>query len=271
MRDREKTKKRLTDKLDALRKVIDELQEALSEFHKSEEHIQEKIIEYEKLSALGRLTANVAHEIRNPITVIGGLTERLKKGFVYEPEQKEYLELISLEAKRLEEILKDVLIFSDKAFFRREMKDINGVMDEMLTSYGLSDNNALIKTKKFMGDVPQIHIDERQVRAAISNLISNAIDAMPAGGTLTVVTSVESLSGKNYVAVRLMDTGTGISEENLKMIYEPFFTTKREKQETGLGLAISRRIVEGHGGLIKAESVLGEGSSFTMYFPYRER
>ena len=271
MRDRENTKKRLTGKLDDLRRVIDELQEALSEFHKSEERVQEKIIEYEKLSALGRLTANVAHEIRNPITVIGGLTERLKKSFVLEPKQKEYLDLISLEAKRLEEILRDVLIFSDKTFFRRALKNINEVVDELLHGFGLSESNALIKINKLMGDVPQIFIDEKQVRAAVSNLISNAIDSMPAGGALTVVTGVESLSGKNYVAVGVMDTGAGISEENLKMIYEPFFTTKREKQETGLGLAISRRIVEGHGGLIKAESILGKGSTFTMYFPYRER
>jgi two-component system sensor histidine kinase HydH len=199
------------------------------------------------------------------------LTERLRKVFVHEPKQKEYLDLISLEVKKLEEILKDVLVFSNKAFFRRELKDISGIIDEVLNNHKPAIDNASINVNKFPGDVPQIYIDERQVRAAVSNLISNAIDAMPEGGTLTVTVKIESLSGKNYVAVAIIDTGTGISEENLRMLYEPFFTTKRETQETGLGLAITRRIIEGHGGLIKAESALGKGSIFTLYFPYRVR
>ncbi len=271
MRDREKAKKKLTQKLDELRKVFDELEESMSEFHKAEERIQEQIVEYEKLCALGRLTANVAHEIRNPITVIGGLTERLSKYDGYEPKQKEYLDLISLEAKRLEEVLKEVLIFSNKAFFRREMKDVDGIIDEVLNDYEIAFKKASIKIDKSAGVVPHIYIDERQVRAAISDLFSNAIDAMPDGGTLTVFTNMESLSGKNYVTVTVRDTGVGISEENLKMIYEPFFTTKREKRETGLGLAITRKIIEGHGGLIKADSVIGKGSAFTLYFPYRAK
>jgi len=269
LRDREKSKKKLMNKLVELRTMLDELQEAISEFQKSEEQIQEKIIEYEKLSALGRLTANVAHEIRNPITVIGGLTERLKKNISHEPKEKEYLEVILTEAKRLEEILKDVLVFSDKAFFQREMKDINKIVEDSLNIYEIACKNASINLNKNFGDVPQIYIDERQVRAAISNLVSNAIDAMPEKGTLTVTTNVESISGKSYVAVKVTDTGIGISEENLKMIYEPFFTTKSTKQETGLGLPITRKIVEGHGGLIKIDSIVGKGSAFTLFFPYR--
>jgi signal transduction histidine kinase len=271
LRDREKKKKQLVDKLVDLRKMLDELQEAISEFQKAEEQIQEKIIEYEKLSALGRLTANVAHEIRNPITVIGGLTERLKKSISKEAKEKEYLEAISSEAKRLEEILKDVLLFSDKAFFQREMKDINRIIEDSLIIYEDACKNAAIRLSKIFGDVPQIFIDERQVRAAITNLLSNAIDAMPDGGTLTVTTNVEYISGKNYVAVKVADTGVGIAEENLKMIYEPFFTTKSTKQETGLGLPITRKIVEGHGGLIKIDSAIGKGSAFTIFFPYRSR
>jgi len=271
IRDREKTKRRLMHKLDDLRTVLDELQNALSEFHKTEEQTQEEIIEYEKLSALGRLTANVAHEIRNPITVIGGLAERLKKSFVHEPKEKEYLDLISMEARRLEEILRDVLVFSDKAFFQREVRDIRGLIVDVLNGYEQVCERVAIEVVNHFAEVPKIYIDERQVRAAIHNLVSNAVDAMPEGGILKVTTSVESLSGKNYVAAMVSDTGTGISEENLKMIYEPFFTTKREKQETGLGLAITKKIVEGHGGLIKVESTAGKGSTFALYFPYRAR
>ena len=267
MKDREKKRRNLINRLDGLRKGIDKLQEAISEFQKSEEQMQEKLIEYEKLSALGRLTANVAHEIRNPITVIGGLTERLKKGFVQEPKQKEYLDLISLEVKKLEEILKDVLVFSNKAVFKRELRDIHKIINDSLNTY--KDKSENININKLFGDIPRIYIDEKQVRFAIDNLISNAIEAMPDAGTLTIITKIESLSGKSHVTLKVTDTGVGISEEKLAKLYEPFFTTKTTKQEAWLGLPITRKIVEGHGGLIKVNSVVGKGSTFALYFPYR--
>jgi signal transduction histidine kinase len=254
---------------DTARETVMNVSNQLKESRKVAEKLQEKIVEYEKLSALGRLTANVAHEIRNPVTVIGGLIERLKKGFHHEAKENEYLELISAEAKRLEEILKDVLVFSDKAFFKRDMRTINKTVDDTIAHYETKCKRASIVIDKFLKDVLPVYIDEKQVKVAIGNVISNAIDAMPDGGTLTVSTDVEPLSGKNYVAVKVMDTGVGISEERIKMIYEPFFTTKREKQVTGLGLPIARKIVEGHGGLIKVNSAAGKGSDFTMFFPYR--
>jgi signal transduction histidine kinase len=251
----------------AIRETIMVLNEQLNESRKAKKKLHDKLIEYETLSALGRLTANVAHEIRNPITVIGGLTERLKKSFVQEPKQKEYLDLISLEAKKLEEILKDVLIFSNRAVFKREMQDIHKIINDSLNTY--KDKCENININKLFGDIPQIYIDEKQVRFAIDNLISNAIDAMPDGGALTIITNVDSLSGKKYVILKVTDTGVGISEEKLAMIYEPFFTTKTTKQEAWLGLPITRKIVEGHGGLIKVDSVVGKGSTFALYFPYR--
>ena len=229
--------------------------------------MREKLIEYETLAALGRLTANVAHEIRNPITVIGGLTERLKKSFVQEPKQKEYLDLISLEVKKLEEILKDVLIFSNRAVFQRKIQDIHMIINDSLNTYEGRCKNITIN--KLFGDIPRIYIDEKQVRFAIDNLISNAIEAMPDTGTLTIITNVESVSGKNHASLKIIDTGVGISEEKLAMIYEPFFTTKTTKQEAWLGLPITRKIVEGHGGLIKVDSAVGKGSTFALYFPYR--
>ena len=137
------------------------------------------------------------------------------------------MDLISSEVKKLEEILKDVLIFSNKAVFKREMKDINKVIDDSVNVYEDTCKNASIDVNKLFGNVPQIYIDESQVRVAISNLISNAIDAMPYGGTLTATTDVESLSGKKHVTVKIIDTGVGIPEEKLTMIYEPFFTSNR--------------------------------------------
>jgi signal transduction histidine kinase len=254
---------------DTIRETIRIVNNQLKQSRKAGKKLEEKIIEYEKLSALGRLTANVAHEIRNPITVIGGLVERLKKSFSHDEKENEYLELISAEAKRLEEVLKDVLIFSDKAVFKREMRDINKIVDDTLNAYENRFKNASIDVNKFLNGVPRIYIDDSHIRVAIGNLLSNAIDAMPDGGSLTVATNIESLSRKNYVAIRISDTGFGIPEERIQMIYEPFFTTKKTKQVTGLGLPIARKIVEGHGGLIKVDSVVGKGSTFILFFPFR--
>ena len=243
----------------------------IEERDKGKENLQKELIEYEKLSALGRLTANVAHEIRNPITVIGGFAERLKKSIPSGTKEKEYLNLICFEAKRLEEILKDVLVFSSKPSTLREKLDIHEIIDKSLYSYEHVLKVCSISVHKFFDDVTQIFIDKRQVKYAINNLISNAIDAMPEGGTLTVAINEDSLSGKNYVTVKITDTGVGISEENLLLIFEPLFTTKVTKKGTGLGLPITKKIVEDHGGFIKVDSSVGKGSTFSLYFPYRAR
>jgi signal transduction histidine kinase len=271
MRDEKKTKKQLINELIEMRRVLAERGEPKRGIQEAEKKLQKKLIEYEKLSALGRLTANVAHEIRNPITVIGGLTERLKKSIPPGTKEKEYLELISLEAKRLEEILTDVLVFSSKPFFMKEKQDINKIIEESLDTYEDACKRHSINIHKCFGNVTQVYIDKRLVKEAINNLISNAIDAMPDGGTLTIATSEDSLVGKNYVTVKVTDTGAGISEENLRMIFEPFFTTKMSKKETGLGLPITKKIVEGHGGFIKVESSAGKSSTFSLFFPYRAK
>ncbi len=258
-------------KLSSLRKMLDELYESITEFQKAEERLKEEIIEYEKLSALGRLTANVAHEIRNPITVIGGLTKRLLGIIPDNPKAKQYIEAIYSETKRLEEILKDVLFFSEKAILNRENQDINYLIGEIFELYEDILSARSISIKKVLGEIPKIYFDKEQVTAAIENLISNAIDAMPKGGELTITTSIDSIKGKNYVIVTIEDTGIGISEKNIAMIFEPFFTTKMTGSETGLGLSITKKIIENHGGLIQVNSTVGKGTVFKLYFPYRSK
>jgi len=260
-------------------KIIDEYPHILSSFIKKLSswlvqmdlriELQRKFIEYEKLSALGRLTANVAHEIRNPITVIGGLAKRLKKSITSGTKEEEYLELISSEAKRLEEILRNVLVFSNEPFFLKEKQDINKIVNESLNVYKETCKDCSIKVYNVLDNVTHIYIDKRYVKVAINNLVCNAIDAMPEGGMLTIATKEDFVNGKNYVIVEVTDTGVGIPQENILMIFEPFFTTKVSKKETGLGLPITKKIVESHGGFIKVDSKVGKGSIFTLYFPYR--
>jgi len=269
MKDTKKTKDQLIKEIQELKMLLADWQRSYSEF--TESYMQKKLVEYEKLSALGRLTANVAHEIRNPITVIGGLTERLKKSSSLNEKQEEYVDLISYEAKRLEEILKDVLIYSSEPFLNKRRYDLNKIIKDSLRMYQGLFKKFGIKTQKSLRKVPPLYLDKRHIHEALNNLLMNAIDAMPKGGTLTVSSNEDSFNSKNYVALTVKDTGTGISKEHLSMIFEPFFTTKTTKKETGLGLPIMRKIVEVHGGFIKVDSTVGKGSAFTLFLPYRSR
>jgi signal transduction histidine kinase len=269
-KDRYKTRDQLIQELTQLRKELAGLKISKSALQNYKKEYHRKIIEYEKLSALGRLTANVAHEIRNPITVIGGFAEKLKKRISLDTKEREFIDLIATEAKRLEDILREVLLFSNKPFFRKEKHDINKVIIESLDIYKDIFKKTSISVKMNFNDITQIYIDKRQVMEGINNLISNAIDAMQDGGTLTIVTQEKVLRGKNYVTVRITDTGYGISEKNMLLIYEPFFSTKVTKKETGLGLPITKKIIEGHGGFMRIDSRVGKGSTFTLYFPYRQ-
>ncbi|MGD0883800.1 MAG: ATP-binding protein [Thermodesulfovibrionales bacterium] len=270
MNDEDKPREQLIHELEEMRRALAKSEESVSEVKKTEKELQGKLFEYEKLSALGRLTANVAHEIRNPITVIGGLVKRLEKGMLPGAQEKEYLDLISSEARRLEGILRDVLVFSNKAFFHREKQGINKIVDEVLDVHDVTLRSQSIQVHKTLGAVSMIYIDTGHVKEAINNLISNAIDAMPNGGTLTATTDEYSVNEKHYVVVKITDTGAGISEDKIGLVFEPFFTTKITKKETGLGLPLTKKIVEGHGGFIRIESTAGKGSTFSLYFPFRE-
>lgn len=270
-KDKHKTKDQLIQEIAQLRKELSGLRISKSVLQNYKKEYQRKIIEYEKLSALGRLTANVAYEIRNPITVIGGFAEKLKKRISQDTKEREFIDLISTEAKRLEYILREVLLFSNKPFFRKEKHDINKVVIESLDIYKDILKKTSITVKMNFNDITQIYIDKRQVMEGINNLISNAVDAMHDGGTLTIVTQEKVFRGKNYVIIKIADTGCGISEENMLLIFEPFFSTKVTKKETGLGLPITKKIIEGHGGFLRIDSRAGKGSTFTLYFPYRSK
>ena len=124
-------------------------------------------------------------------------------------------------------------------------------------------------TNKIEEHLPPLLIDREQVRQAFSHLITNAIDAMPHGGTLKVIAGKEDLHNAIYIYLKVSDTGQGIPEDKLPMIFEPFFTTKEISRGTGLGLSITRKILEEHGGFVMAESTTGKGSTFSLYFPYQ--
>jgi two-component system NtrC family sensor kinase len=229
---------------------------------------QDKLFQAEKLASLGRLTADVAHEIRNPLTALGGFAHRLYR-VVEGEKQKEYADIIIAEVDRLEKILKDVLTFSRDARSHLERRPLEEVVREVVKTYEDLCREQLIGVDvRIAENLPPVFIDKDQVKQALTNLVTNAIDAMQKGGILTISEGQEEINDVTYVFLRVSDTGPGISDEKLPLIFEPFFSTK-EIHGTGLGLSITRKIIEEHGGFIKAESSAGKGATISLYFPYQ--
>ncbi|RJR18829.1 MAG: PAS domain S-box protein [Nitrospiraceae bacterium] len=235
------------------------------------EHLQAQLAQAEKLAALGRFTANVAHEIRNPLTAIGGFARRLDKVIPEQSKEKEYANFIISEVARLEGILKSVLTFSREVAPHIEEYDIHEIIDRVLRIKEEICREKSISIHKAYSELPPILVDNAQLHEAVENLVLNAIDSMPHGGSLTVATNKEVHDGFPYVYVSVHDSGTGIPEEKMNLIFEPFYTTKIADKGTGLGLSITKKVVEDHGGFMKVQSEVGKGSVFTLYFPYKLR
>ncbi len=245
----------------------------LIERHQAEtekDGLRKQLAETEKLAALGRITANVSHTIKNPLTTIGGFANRLMDKLPPGTKEKKYAGLIFQEAVRLENVLQNVLLFSRRDAGRREECHLPELIEKALIMYEDICRDKSIVVNRRLGGVPVLKGNKEQVRQAIENLVSNAIDAMPNGGTLTVSTGQEQVRGAPYVTVKVKDTGVGIDAENLGKIFEPFFTTKLLLKGTGLGLSITKKVVEDHGGFIRVDSDAGTGATFSLYFPCKQ-
>lgn len=231
--------------------------------------LQEQLVQAEKLSALGRLTANVAHEIRNPLTSIGGYTRRLNRKVPDGSKEKEYTETIITDVNRLERILKNVLTYSREDHLDPGYYDIGDIIKESLQTYKVICRERSVAIESSIDSVQKLLIDKDKAIEVINNLISNALDSMHGGGTLSISAKKETIHEKPFLLVKVTDTGEGIPEDKAKMVFEPFFTTRVSEQGTGLGLAICKKIMEDHGGFIRFESSVGKGSTFSLYFPYK--
>lgn len=262
----------LSQKLKSDKNKIEDLNRDLEGYIEELRSVQERLIEVEKLSALGRLTADVAHEIRNPLTSIGGFARRLDNKLQPGTREREYADIVVSEVDRLERILGDVLSFSRETKYDLEYLEINSIVSESVNAFAAICTEQSIKVElETDPSLPEVLIDRDQVKQAMSNLVFNALDVMTEGGRLTVKTYMEVFHQVQYVVVEVSDTGPGLPVEALHMIFEPFYTTKIGVGSTGLGLPICKKIIDEHNGLIFADSELGKGSSFHMYFPYQRK
>ena len=180
--------------------------------------------------------------------------------------------MVVSEVDRLERILRDVLTFSRESKTDLKHLEINSIVKETLQSFiGISNEQSIQIEEELNDSLPPVFVDKDQVRQAINNLISNAMDVTSTEGKIKVKTYQEKFHEVDYVVVEVSDTGPGLTAEALNMIFEPFYTTKEIGVGTGLGLSICKKIMDEHNGLIFIDSELDEGTSFKLLFPYQRK
>jgi PAS domain S-box-containing protein len=271
-------------------RLYEELQNRMEELKRT----QAQLIRSAKLAAIGELAAGVAHEINNPLTSIMGFTRLLLQKVDDDDPMKEDLQIVDREAARTKAIVRSLLDFARQREPRLEPANVNDIVRSTMALVRHQAKGARVTIKEsYYETLPAVLLDTDQIKQVFLNIVTNAIQAMPEGGELKVLTAyrprarspddspgspqrlaeglvlsgVEGMDVTDCVAVEVHDTGTGISEEDLPRIFDPFFTTKEVGQGTGLGLSISYGIVESHGGWIEVETEVGRGSTFTVMLP----
>lgn len=237
--------------------------------------MEEQVRQADRLAAIGRLAAGLAHEIRNPLGSIRGSVEVLRGSLDPQEDDRRLMDIVLRESDRLDAIIRDFLQFSRPPHLVRVPTDIPAMLDEILLMLshqrGTKSGEAPpVQMRRDMAEpTVKADVDPSQMRQALWNLCLNAVEAMPQGGELRVgVRTVGAGSGTLVQEITVEDTGVGISGAELAQVFEPFFTTK--PQGTGLGLAIAHRIVEDHGGEIRVQSEPYRGSRFTISLPLSE-
>ncbi len=243
----------LKERLDVERKLIE---------------TQEKLLHSEKLAAMGRLTSQIAHELNNPLYGIMNTLELLKTEVSPQSKRRKVLDMALSETERLTELLRKMLSFSKPDEEERQPTDINTILDEILLLVGkqLRENSIRISSS-FADALGEVYASRNQLRQVFLNMINNARDAMPDGGTLTVKT----LTKGDNIYIEITDTGIGIREENMERIFDAFFTTKDSIKDVGLGLSVCYGFIKEHGGDLRVSSKWGSGTTFTITLPiYKE-
>jgi len=244
----------------------------LEETNKSLREAQEKLIQQEKMAALGEMATSMAHEIRNPLVSIGGFARRLKDKPVSGEQVKKYSEIIYEEVSRLERILQEILAFARESRPLFVATDINKVIDDVFTLYKdtLSSKNIRVKTSISEG-MPLISADPQQLKQVFINLFANAEQAMDESGGVLFIESRLSNQMPPEIIIEISNTGPSIPHDIMANIFNPFFTTK--SSGTGLGLAIVHRIIDNHKGHIQVKNrpAPDDGVTFMITLPVEIR
>ncbi len=253
------------------KKMQAQLQEAYEQLRESHERLkesQQQLIQVEKLTSLGQLSASIAHEINNPLSGVLTYTQLLIKlannNTITAEKALGYLSKMEFELIRTTKLVKNLLDFARQSKPALQQVHLNDIVNR---AFDLVTHSAKIQdvqiNKELDLALPDMTADPDQLLQVCTNLLLNAIQAMPHGGRLNVRTSLH----EGQIKLEIQDTGVGISENNLHKLFTPFFTTKQEVKGVGLGLAVSYGIIQKHNGKIEVQSKEGVGTTFTVYLP----
>ena len=226
--------------------------------------LEEQLQHSEKMASIGLLAAGVANEVNTPLAGVSSYTQMLRGQMGKDDPRSDLLEKIEKQTFRAAKIITNLLNFSRAASSELESLDVNKVLQDVLSLIEHQLEGSRIRVRKEFGaDLPPVRGNENRIQQVFFNLVLNARDAMPRGGWLTLMTQADD----DTVIVEVKDTGHGIKREDIKRIYDPFFTTKGLGRGTGLGLSVSYGIIQEHGGAIFVDSVPGKGTTFQVALP----
>ncbi len=254
LRERKRSEEELRERHEELKQSYDALERA-----------QTLAISAEKLAALGRLTAGVSHEMLNPLNIITMSLQLMTSDPETPPEIARQLRILDEQADRIVKIAQNLLYFARQRKPERLLLDFNDTLQRTLglLARDLHLQNIAVELTLAEG-LPPLLADQGQLQQVVLNLLTNARDAMPKGGRLSLSTKSVQTNGQKFVELRVEDTGEGIAPEHLENLFDPFFTTKPVGEGTGLGLSICQGIVEAHGGSIRAENLPEGGAAFVV-------
>ena len=234
--------------------------------------LEQQLIQASKEATLGHLVSGIAHEVNNPVSIIGVHLTNMMREVKNQPVSAAMIEAIATiqrQNNKIAHIISELLSFSRQSPFKPRLVDINETVRRAarLVKNALKDR-AIVYRAKLKAGLPKLWVDPIGIEQVLINLFDNAIDAMPKGGILTVSTAHEpDASDRAWVVIRVEDTGEGIPEADLAHVFDPFFTTKDVGKGTGLGLAVSYGLIQKHEGRLEVSSQPGKGSAFRICLP----
>jgi PAS domain S-box-containing protein len=259
---------------EALRESNRRLEQALLELRAKGEEVRsmsQQLWQATKLATVGELAAGIAHELNNPLATVSLRVEELLAALATDDSHRRRLVVIEGEVERMASLVANLLQFSRRGPQQISTLSIREEVEWTLELIQYQFRKRGIEVRhELAADVPPVHADRQQLRQVFLNLLTNALDAMPQGGTLTLRVAAAELTEDDdsaRVVVEIGDTGVGIPPEYLAKVAEPFFTTKEEGKGTGLGLAICKRIVQDHGGTLMIDSTVGQGTTVCVTLP----
>ncbi len=230
--------------------------------------LEKKLYQSQELAAIGELSAGIAHEIRNPLVAITNAVSLLKDETEISEEGKQLLDIVKEESDHLAVIVDDFLKYARPKKPDLKEEDINQLLRELVKKFRDWENNQVRWIESYEPDLQQIPIDRHQIQQVITNLFLNALDAMLNEGDLHIASKLIKHRRKFFIQIQISDSGMGIPNDDIKKIFQPFFSTK--EKGTGMGLAICHRIINQHEGDIFVESVENKGTTFTILLPLKQ-